>query len=511
MLYENYRGKIIKVKEMLQTVWRFRILIFSLLAFALVSLGTFFGVYGMVYEVTPNIETLSYGQEIGYSANAVFGSVRYEYALQGSDEWSEIQPVRAGSYKVRAVSRNIFGGDRYGKEYAFVISPKQIDVVIDVESFVYGEIPQVSAPLEYGDTLTCTQFSYEDITSPYTKVVAEEESVRIYDASGEDVTYCYSIHPVARLISFVKREISVVVQDKSGIYDGTPLRFDGYELDESTPLAAGDSIVAVFEDTITEVGETENLPSIKVLHREEGETFDVTVNYSIKITAGKLTVEKRPLRISTPDCEKVYDASPLSLAEGYTLAEECSLVEGHSLCVVEAPSITQAGSAENILLFAVLDEDGRDVTKNYSVFLDVGTLTVTPRPVTIETATNTWLYDGTAHSDGAHWVAEESEYELAEGHTSKSSDLSKITDVGNASNEMSIAISDAEGKDVTANYEITFINGTLTVTPRPVIIETATNTWVYDGTAHSDGKHWVAEESEYELAEGHTSKSSGLS
>ena len=273
----------------------------------------------------------------------------------------------------------------------------------------------------------------------------------------------------------------------------------------------GDSIVAVFEDTITEVGETENLPSIKVLHREEGETFDVTVNYSIKITAGRLTVEKRPLRISTPDCEKVYDASPLSLAEGYTLAEECSLVEGHSLCVVEAPSITQAGSAENILLFAVLDEDGRDVTKNYSVFLDVGTLTVTPRPVTIETATNTWLYDGTAHSDGAHWVAEESEYELAEGHTSISSDLSKITDAGSTSNEMSIAISDAEGRDVSANYAITLINGTLTVTARPVTIETATNTWVYDGTAHSDGEHWVAEESEYELAQGHTSKSSDLS
>ena len=505
MLYENYRGRILKVKEVLQTLWRFRILIFSLLAFVFASLGAFFGVYGLVYEVTPNIETISYGQDPGYSAGAVFSSVRYEYAPQDSDEWTETQPVRAGEYKVRAVSRNIFGGNRYGKEYAFVIAPKQVDVVVDVESFLYGETPQVSAPLEYGDTLVCTQFSYEDLTSPYTKVIAEQESIHIYDTAGEEVTDCYSLRPVARLISFVKREIGIVVQDKSGIYDGTPLQFDSYELDENTPLAEGDSIVAVFEDSITEAGETQNLPSIKILHQENGETFDVTIHYSIEITAGTLTVEKRPLRITTPDREKVYDGTPLSLAEGYALAEDCSLVEGHTLHVTEASSVTQVGSAENILLFQILDKDGQDVTKNYSVFLETGTLTVTPRPVAFVTATNEWVYDGKAHSDEGYALSDSSAYPLADGQTSALSSQTEITDAGSVENKLSIVISDENGEDVTQNYDITFEYGTLTVTPRSVTFVTASNEWVYDGKAHSDGEYALSESSAYPLADGQTS------
>lgn len=509
MLYENYRAKMMKVKDALNVIWRFRILIFSVMAVILSALAVFFGVYGMVYDVSHNVEKLTYGQAMVYSADAVFGSVRYEFAVQGTDDWTDVQPVRAGSYKVRAVSRNIFGGNRYGAEYAFTIVPKAIDVNIDGQSVLYGGNPQVVAELEYDDKIECTEFIWEDISSPYTEVVADKDYITIYDASGEDVTENYVLNPVAGLVSFEKREISITVQDKTGIYDGNVLKFDGYQLDEHTPLAEGDSIIAVFEDSITEVGETENIPSIKVIHEEDGQVFDVTVNYIVDISAGKLTIEKRPVNIITPDAVKVYDGMPLSLSDGYSLADDSTLVEGHSLELADKTYITEAGEAQNILTFRVLDEEGTDVSENYSIFLTPGTLTVTPRLLTIVTGSNQWLYDGTAHSE-VGYQASDGKYGLIEGHSTAILKPAEIVDVGEVENSLTIGVYDADGDNMTGNYDITYVYGTLAVTPRPVRFVTASSSGIYDGTAYSDGGHMVAEDSEYGLVEGHKSSSSEL-
>ena len=55
------------------------------------------GIQGVVFDMSTPPAAIVYGQPFEYEAGAVMGSVRYEYAEEGSDEWTAAQPVRAGS------------------------------------------------------------------------------------------------------------------------------------------------------------------------------------------------------------------------------------------------------------------------------------------------------------------------------------------------------------------------------------------------------------------------------
>ena len=54
-------------------------------------------------------------------------------------------------------------------------------------------------------------------------------------------------------------------------------------------------------------------------------------------------------------------------------------------------------------------------------------------------------------------------------------------------NIFAVRILDADGSDRTDNYAIGYDYGTLTVTPRAVVIATATDKKVYDGTPLENG------------------------
>ena len=65
---------------------------------------------------------------------------------------------------------------------------------------------------------------------------------------------------------FTVREINLSVPDKSKVYDGLEFKSEEYVLDEHTPLADGDGIVAQFTAALTDAGTVENRPEIRILH-----------------------------------------------------------------------------------------------------------------------------------------------------------------------------------------------------------------------------------------------------
>lgn len=92
MLYENYRKKIIKVADILKTVRKFRVLIITFLIALLCVMAVLLGIQGVVFDMSTPPAAIVYGQPFEYEAGAVMGSVRYEYAEDGSDEWTAAQP-----------------------------------------------------------------------------------------------------------------------------------------------------------------------------------------------------------------------------------------------------------------------------------------------------------------------------------------------------------------------------------------------------------------------------------
>ena len=123
----------------------------------------------------------------------------------------------------------------------------------------------------------------------------------------------------------------------------------------------------------TEVGISDNYVFAKVLDQNGS---DVTSQYKIDYVPGALNVKPRPITITAKSAEKVYDGTPLTCNDYEVSA--MSLLDGHHLSVTIEGSITEIGTTPNMIKGVVINNDsGADVTKNYSVKVSNGTLTVT--------------------------------------------------------------------------------------------------------------------------------------
>ena len=106
MLYDNYRRKVVRIADIWKVIKRFRVLIILVLAAALAAAAALLCVRGIVYDVSECPAEIVYGEQLGYAADAVFGDVRYDYSKDGQ-KWTDTQPGRSGSYRVKPVSKDI--------------------------------------------------------------------------------------------------------------------------------------------------------------------------------------------------------------------------------------------------------------------------------------------------------------------------------------------------------------------------------------------------------------------
>ena len=237
MLYEKYYNKISKVAEIFRVIRKFRVLIIVLISTAVASTVGYTATQGIVYDKEECPTSVVYGEALSYEARALFEEIeRYEYSTDDAfgEPLSEM-PKLPGVYYVRAVSTSSIGTPRYGKVHSFEIVPKQAEVWVSQQTVLYGEMPtEVDADLVEGDTISCTGFSYADITVAQTEVVPQKDTLKVVDAQGNDVTSGYDFQVFSVPISFEKRQIQVTVSSASQEYNALPLSINGYELTSGT-------------------------------------------------------------------------------------------------------------------------------------------------------------------------------------------------------------------------------------------------------------------------------------
>ena len=275
------------------------------------------------------------------------------------------------------------------------------------------------------------------------------------------------------------KAITITADNASRAYDGTALTKDSYSI-TSGALATGDSIESV---TVTGsqmyVGESANVPGAAVI--KNGSNEDVTANYNITYGNGTLTIAKKNLTITADSDTKVYDTTPLT-KDSYT---KTALAEGDAITSVTITgSQTAVGSSNNVPSAAKIENAaGEDVTTNYNITYSNGALKVTGKPVTITAGSDTKVYDGTALSKNTF-----TNTGLADGDRIESVTVTgSQTVAGESANVPSAAvIKNANGDDVTSNYSIIYVNGTLEVTGKSLTITAGSDTKVYDGTALSN-------------------------
>ena len=203
-------------------------------------------------------------------------------------------------------------------------------------------------------------------------------------------------------------------------------------------------------------------------------TYPITVsgataaNYTITFVNGTLTVVPAPLTITADNKSKIYGKAVPSLTATYT-----GFVNGDTPAKLDTPVTlsTTGTSGSDVGTYPITASGAADL--NYSITFVPGTLTVTPAPLTITAANKTRVY-------GASLPALTATYSgFVNGDTATNLDtpvtLSTSATAGSDVGTYPIVASGASGH----NYTVTFVNGTLTITPAGLTIKAQSKSKVY--------------------------------
>ena len=187
----------------------------------------------------------------------------------------------------------------------------------------------------------------------------------------------------------------------------------------------------------------------------------------------RLITDSTDVRINIDTANTNYNARALSEEE----ARFTPIVIDPSISVTATGSQTEVGSSVNGYTISWGNAD----MKNYCITEDLGTLTVLSQQiigtVEIKAASDSKTYDGKPLSNGAYKVQG-----LPDGYRIQASVSGSRTDVGTSVNRVTqYQIYGPSNEDATNRFNVSTVNGNLTVERAPLDITTRSYTKVYDG------------------------------
>ena len=277
------------------------------------------------------------------------------------------------------------------------------------------------------------------------------------------------------------------------VYSGDTLTAGEWEI-TSGELREGHTAKVIVSGSQTTVGSSENTISATIV---DANGADVSDYYKIEYHPGTLKIFHRAIQVLANSASKTYDGTPLTCHQ-YTLAAG-ELPAGHIIVPTYADSITDVGTTANNVSVIVKDAKGVDVTANYDITALSGSLTVTKRPIYLQSESASKTYDGIELKCEDYSVLSG---ELVPGHTITPAYAGSITNAGTVINELSVVITDSDNRTVNDNYDIQITHGTLTVSKVILHFQSASYEKVYDGVAYYTTNSATLINGE--LLEGHT-------
>ncbi len=288
--------------------------------------------------------------------------------------------------------------------------------------------------------------------------------------NGIDVTDHFTIQTVDGSLTISKRTVHLKSESASKPFDGTPLTRpdvivsgDGFVDGEVSNLKA--------KGSITKAGSVTN-----TIEYIENSGFKAD-NYEIKKNEGTLTITANTaaIEVRADSDSKTYDGTALT-KNSYSVT---GLPEGFAAEATVTGSITDTGTADNVISSVVIRKGNENVTDQFSnVTKTNGTLTVTVRKVTLTSGSASKAYDGVALTRPEVTIAGDG---FVTGEVSDVKAAGSITKVGSATN--TIKYNENNGFKA-SNYEITKIEGTLRITANTAAIKVTADSAskTYDGT-----------------------------
>lgn len=307
--------------------------------------------------------------------------------------------------------------------------------------------------------------------------LAEED----FSITGSDLEkYSVTIKVTDGWLTIQPRTITLTSASATMAYDGTALTAPEVTIG-SLGFVKGEVTSVAAKGTQTAVGTSDNQP-IEIV---SGDNYKDS-NYEITYEYGTLEVTKSSaaFTIKAKNAEKTYDGMALT-ESGYTVTKPQGF-EKFVVTAVVSGSITDAGTADNTVdSYTITDPSGNVVTENFTKVTKVnGTLKVNPRQVTLTSATDSKIYDGTPLTNDKVTVTGDG---FVDGEIEEESIKATGSQLEKGISQNPISYNTVRDKFKEKNYKIEEIIGTLTVYPKgtELVVTAPSGSWKYDGTAHS--------------------------
>ena len=294
-------------------------------------------------------------------------------------------------------------------------------------------------------------------------------------------------------LTVTPRPVTITAKSANFTYDGQTHTLPEAEI---TGLVGNDAI------TVTVAGEIRYPTATPVVNEVKGYEFTAgkASNYSVTTANGELTMSwptAQKVVVTANTATRTYDGTPLTDG-GYTVefggqtyhlaaGQPQELANGDILTVQIEGSVTDVEplpTANKIVSVSIMNGT-TDVHHIYNVQKENGELQVKPMPLTVTAGSDSKVYDGTALTKNSYTSTDP-----AAGDTLASVTVTgSQTNAGSSDNVASGAKLMRGDRDVTANYAIEYLPGTLTVTPVTdkvtVTITGYTDTVTYNGAERS--------------------------
>ena len=372
------------------------------------------------------------------------------------------------------------------------VKPMPLTITADSDSKVYDgtaltKNSYTSTDPAAGDTLASVT-----VTGSQTNVGSSDNV-----ASGaklvrgdRDVTANYAIEylPGTLTVTPVTDKVTVTITGYTDTvtYNGAERSVTGYETAISNPLYTAKDFA--FSGTASVTGTDAGTYMMGLTAAQFENNSHNFTNVEFTVTDGWLKIDPMALTITADSGSKVYDGTALT-KNSYTSTDPAA---GDTLASVAVTgSQTDVGSSDNVARDAKLMRGDRDVTANYAITYEKGTLAVTPLTdkvtVTITGNTGTVTYNGAEQSVTGYKVESISNplYTAADFAFSGTDSVTG-TDAGTYMMGLTAAQFRNQSANIT-NVEFIVTDGSLQINPRSVKLTSATDEKVYDGQPLTNG------------------------
>ena len=390
------------------------------------------------------------------------------YSTDGGANWSTdfptIKDVGTMTVTVKAENSNY---QAVQNTYTLTVTPAEVTVTADNKTKVFGATePELTATVT--GTLNGDEVAYTLSRDP-----GEDVGDYAITPTGEANQGNYHVTFVPGTLTVTKNgTLTVTGKNYTGVYDGA-----------SHGEAATASVPDAKIEYSTDGGATwtTEFPTIKDVGTMTVTARATNPNYVTAEKTYTLTVNKRPVTLTSDTASKAYDGTPLTRPD--------VTVTGDGFVAGEVTDIRATGSvthvAENEVTNTITYIEGENFkASNYTITVKEGKLSITPVAIELTAASDSKTYDGTALTNNGYTITS-GEFVGEEGLASVTVEGSQ-TLVGSSSN----AITGYALKDNTAanDYTITTKPGTLTVTDRgegekyAITVNAKSDSKTYDGT-----------------------------